>query len=394
MTTETPHKSIHMKSYALAALGMLATAAAYAHGISDADKQSMVEGGYLQFIWLGASHMLTGYDHLLFLFGVIFFLDKFKDVVRFITAFTLGHSITLIFATFMKITANYYLVDAVIALTVAYKGFDNIGGFEKFLKMKSPNLIKLVFCFGLIHGFGLSTRLQQLPLGNSGLLLKIISFNIGVELGQIIALSGMVLLLAGWRKTKSFSRFSAASNCGLIAAGALLLLMQLHGYSHEVFVDDLKFSKDSHAHVHAEWEAETELVQVEPPNLDEKGADQTASPDGNSSAPAPDGWKDTVTITVPSGKGLEYKFHLLKGASLEYSWETTGGNLYYDFHGEPKGDTTGYFESYEEKMSNTSTGTLTAPFEGSHGWYWKNNGVTAVQITLKTKGAYDILGLM
>ena len=203
------------------------------HGVSDADKQMMISGGYLEYLWLGASHMLTGYDHLLFIFGVIFFLTKFSDVVKFITAFTIGHCITLIFATFMGITANYFLVDAVIALTVIYKGFDNIDGFRKYLKMNPPNMLMLVFVFGLIHGFGLSTRLQELPLGTDGLLLKILSFNLGVELGQILALSGMLLILSGWRKTASFAKFSQAANVGLMVAGFGLFAIQINGYFHE-----------------------------------------------------------------------------------------------------------------------------------------------------------------
>lgn len=359
-------------TYLLAFGGALCAAAAYAHGISDADKESMVAGGLLDYVRLGASHMLTGYDHLLFLFGVVFFLDNFKDIVKFITAFTVGHSITLIFATFMKITANYYLIDAVIALTVAYKGFDNLNGFQKFLNMKSPNLVKLVFCFGLIHGFGLSTRLQQLPLGNSGLLLKIISFNVGVELGQVVALTAMVFLLARWRKRASFMQFSAASNFGLIVAGALLLLMQLHGYSHEVFADELKFSGTSHARLHAEMAKSSAAVK----------------------SAASDGWQDIVTITVPAGKGLEYKFQMVKGSVLDYAWDTGGAKLDYDFHGDPKGAAEGKEQSYEEKAGSTSSGSLTAPFDGKHGWWWKNNGPEAVKITLKTKGSYEVIGIM
>ena len=132
---------------------------AFAHGISEEQKARMLSGGYIQYIILGAEHMLTGYDHLLFLFGVAFFLTTFRGVAKFVTAFTLGHCITLIFATFYRITWNYYLVDAVIALSVMYKAFDNNGGFEKHLNTKSPNLIGMVFAFGLLHGFGLSTRL-------------------------------------------------------------------------------------------------------------------------------------------------------------------------------------------------------------------------------------------
>ena len=223
---------------------------AFAHGISEADKQAMLSGGNLRYVWLGASHMLTGYDHLLFLFGVIFFLTNLRDIVKFVTAFTLGHSITLISATLMGITANYHLVDAVIALSVIYKGFDNNGRFQSYLGMNAPNLMGVVFVFGLIHGFGLSTRLQQLPLGDEGVLLRIISFNIGVELGQVAALVIMASLLAAWRQTASFLRFKQVANDGLMFAGFMLFLMQLHGYQHQVYPDDFGFNNDAHHHAH------------------------------------------------------------------------------------------------------------------------------------------------
>ena len=215
-----------IKIIAWTLLLILLPAAAMAHGISEADKQAMLDGGYLRYVWLGATHMLTGYDHLLFIFGVIFFLTGFRDIVKYITAFTLGHSITLVFATMYGISANYFLVDAVIALSVCYKGFDNLDGFNKYLGRPSPNLILVIFGFGLIHGFGLSTRLQQLPLGESGLIGRILSFNLGVEVGQIIALAIMLLIISSWRRTKSFTQFSTVSNGGLIAAGVLLFFMQ------------------------------------------------------------------------------------------------------------------------------------------------------------------------
>jgi hypothetical protein len=231
---------------------------ALAHGISDADRQRMLDGGMLQYIGLGASHMLTGYDHLLFLFGVVFFLTTFKDIAKFVTVFTLGHCITLIFATFYQITWNYYLVDALIAVSVIYKGFDNNGGFQKYFSIKSPNLLAAVFGFGLLHGFGLSTRLQQLPLGDdqTGILLRILSFNVGVELGQIAALSAMVAVLALWRRRASFARFSFAANMALVYAGALLLLMQLHGYQHDVDPDGFRFPTQEHKHVHEDMDIE------------------------------------------------------------------------------------------------------------------------------------------
>ena len=242
---------------------------AFAHGISEADKQAMIEGGYLKYVWLGATHMLTGYDHLLFLFGVIFFLTSVKGIIKFISIFTLGHSITLIFATFMGITANYWLVDAVIAISVCYKGFDNNGGFQKYFGFKkAPNLLGMVFIFGLIHGFGLSTRLQQLPLGEKGseMLMRIISFNVGVEFGQIVALIGMLILLNIWRKRASFTRFSKVANDGIILVGFMLLLMQLHGYLHSQNPDEYGFSEDNHNHAHIEMKQE-ETKKTEHDNL-------------------------------------------------------------------------------------------------------------------------------
>ena len=236
----------------LLALPLLAAA----HGISDADRQHMLDGAYLRYISLGASHMLTGYDHLLFLFGVVFFLTTFKDVAKLVTVFTIGHCITLVFATYYKITWNYYLVDAMIALSVIYKGFDNNGGFQKYFQMASPNLLAAVFGFGLLHGFGLSTRLQQLPLGDdsTAMLLRILSFNVGVEVGQIAALTAMLALLAMWRKRPSFARFSFAANLAIVYAGVYLLFTQLHGYQHDSHPDSFRFPAEEHRHVHEDMD--------------------------------------------------------------------------------------------------------------------------------------------
>ena len=229
---------------------------AVAHGISEADRQHMLDGAYLRYISLGASHMLTGYDHLLFLFGVVFFLTTFKDVAKLVTVFTIGHCLTLVVATYYKITWNYYLVDAMIALSVIYKGFDNNGGFQKYFQMASPNLLAAVFGFGLLHGFGLSTRLQQLPLGDdsTAMLLRILSFNVGVEVGQIAALTAMLALLAIWRKRPSFARFSFAANLAIVYAGVYLLFTQLHGYQHDSHPDSFRFPAEEHRHVHEDMD--------------------------------------------------------------------------------------------------------------------------------------------
>lgn len=255
----------HRKSLLLAiAAGIVLTALpldVLAHGISEADRERMLNGGYLQYVGLGASHMLTGYDHLLFLFGVVFFLTRFAEIAKFVTVFTLGHCITLVFATYFKITWNYYLVDAIIAVSVIYKGFDNNGGFQRVFDMRSPNLLATVFGFGLLHGFGLSTRLQQLPLGDdsTSMLLRILSFNVGVEVGQIAALSVMVGLLAFWRHLPSFKRFSFVANLALVYAGVYLLFVQLHGYQHDADPDSFRFPAQEHKHMHEDMEIDKTL---------------------------------------------------------------------------------------------------------------------------------------
>jgi hypothetical protein len=239
------------------ALGMLPLLA-IAHGISAEDQQRMLAAGYFHYIELGARHMLTGYDHLLFLFGVVFFLTTFRDVAKFVTVFTLGHCITLIFATYFKVTWNYYLVDAIIALSVMYKAFDNNGGFQKHFAMASPNLLWAVFGFGLLHGFGLSTRLQQLPLGDDpvAMLWRILGFNVGVELGQIAALTVMVGALALWRRRPSFQRFSYAANLALFYGGVYLLFMQLHGFQHDNDPNSFRFPAAEHRHAHEDLDVE------------------------------------------------------------------------------------------------------------------------------------------
>jgi hypothetical protein len=201
-----------------------------AHGVSPGDQEILNNGGLLSYLLVGAKHMVTGYDHLLFLAGVIFYLSGFRDIIRFITVFTIGHSITLTGATYLGIQANEHLVDAVIALSVLYKGFENLGGFEKILKVRAPNLLLMVFFFGLIHGFGLSTRLQSFDMGTTQFLAKILSFNVGVELGQVAALIPIVFLITRWQNKNSYQAFYKAANTYLVIAGVGLFIYQLYGY--------------------------------------------------------------------------------------------------------------------------------------------------------------------
>jgi len=203
----------------------------WAHDPTDAAKQRMLDGGYLDFIWLGAEHMLTGYDHLLFLLGVLFFLARPLDIVKFITVFTVGHTLTLLFGTFAAIQVNTYVIDAIIALTVIYKAFENLDGFKRWLGISPPPLLLMVFVFGLIHGLGLSMRLQQMTLvADSELAGKILTFNLGVEFGQIAALLVMGGVLSLWRGLAGWKPFTTAINGALIVAGAVLFALQVDGY--------------------------------------------------------------------------------------------------------------------------------------------------------------------
>lgn len=214
---------------ALTLLILLLPLLGFAHGVSNADQEILRNGGLWGYIRVGATHMLTGYDHLLFLAGVIFSLKSFKDILKFITVFTIGHCITLIGATYTGLTANEHLVDAVIALSVLYKGFENLGGFEN-LKVKSPDLLLMVGFFGLIHGFGLSTRLQSFEMGKEQFLAKILCFNLGVEVGQVLALIPIVFVITLSRKHKQFPAFYKAVNWYLVVAGIGLFVYQLYGY--------------------------------------------------------------------------------------------------------------------------------------------------------------------
>ncbi|WP_020527059.1 HupE/UreJ family protein [Flexithrix dorotheae] len=202
-----------------------------AHDVTSADQELLRNGGLWAYIQVGATHMLTGYDHLLFLAGAVFYLNSFKDILKFITVFTIGHCITLIGATYTAITANEHLVDAVIALSVLYKGIENLDGFKK-MNVKSPNLLLMVGIFGLIHGFGLSTRLQSFDNGQEQFLAKILCFNLGVEAGQVLALIPIVLILTLSRKHNQFPAFYKAVNWYLVLAGIGLFMFQLYGYFH------------------------------------------------------------------------------------------------------------------------------------------------------------------
>ena len=173
--------------------------------------------------------MITGYDHLLFLVGVIFFLYRTKEILLYVSMFTIGHSTTLLIGVMTDMAINAYLIDAIIALSIVYKGFDNLGGFKRFFG-KQPNTKAAVLLFGLFHGFGLASKLQEFQFDRTGLFTNLIGFNIGVEIGQFLALAIVLIVISVWRKQKSFMRFATLTNTLLMAAGFLLLGFQLTGF--------------------------------------------------------------------------------------------------------------------------------------------------------------------
>jgi hypothetical protein len=216
----------------LAVLASLTAGAAFGHSIegSDASFVQAIDGpAIFPFMSLGAKHMVTGYDHLLFLLGVIFFLYRPKHVVQYVTLFALGHSITLLIGVLADIQVNAYLIDAIIGLSIVYKAFENIDGFKRVFGFE-PNTRIAVFVFGLFHGLGLATKLQEFTLSDNGLVTNIISFNIGVEIGQILALSAVFIALSVWRSSSSYLRHAFATNTALMTGGFLLAGFQMSAY--------------------------------------------------------------------------------------------------------------------------------------------------------------------
>ena len=211
---------------------LLVAGPALAHDVSEADRAAVqgIEGpAFVPFLYLGAKHMVTGYDHILFLIGVVFYLFRLRDVVIYVSMFTIGHSLTLMGGVLLGTGANPYLIDAIIGLSVAYKAVENLGGFRRIGLSIDTRLAVLVF--GLFHGMGLATKLQDLALSENGLLVNLIGFNIGVEVGQVIVLAVVLSVLNLWRKSPSFNAGARYANVALVAAGLALTAYQLAGWA-------------------------------------------------------------------------------------------------------------------------------------------------------------------
>lgn len=218
-------------AYSFIVTGMVT--AASAHNVAVDDQGFILRNtgtSIIPFIYLGAKHMVTGYDHLLFLTGVIFFLYRLKDVAVYVTLFALGHSTTLLLGVMGGWYVNPYIVDAIIGLSVVYKAFENLGGFRQLFGY-APDTKLAVLCFGFFHGFGLSSKLQDLEISGEGLISNMLSFNVGVEIGQLAALSVILILMNIWRASGNFFRFAYAANVLLMTAGFILIGYQLTGFA-------------------------------------------------------------------------------------------------------------------------------------------------------------------
>ena len=224
-----------MKAYrrllVLLLLVVSATGDLSAHGVSASDHDLITQGRQLAvFIYLGAKHMVTGYDHLLFLFGVIFFLYRLREVATYVTLFAVGHSVTLLYAVISGTHVNPYIIDAIIGFSVVYKALDNIGGFRRLIGFQ-PDTRLAVLIFGFFHGLGLGTKLQDFSLSPDGLIPNILAFNVGVELGQLLGLSAILIAMGFWRRSDGFVRHAFAANVIVMTCGFILVGYQLAGYA-------------------------------------------------------------------------------------------------------------------------------------------------------------------
>jgi len=228
--------SIWQGRLGLALLGLLCLAlfpeSAMAHGVTAGDQgyiQEITGINLLPFTYLGAKHMVTGYDHLLFLFGVIFFLYKLPHIAIYVSLFAIGHSSTLLLGVYFNIPANAYIIDAIIGLSVVYKALDNLGAYQRWFGCQ-PNTKVATLVFGFFHGFGLATKIQQFEISPDGLLPNLIAFNVGVEVGQLLALSAILIFMGFWRKHSKFFKHAYTANVFLMGAGFMLVGFQLTGY--------------------------------------------------------------------------------------------------------------------------------------------------------------------
>ena len=232
-----PYSDVRLRTcltilFAALSLFIMASAA-FAHAVADGDKgyiQEISGSNIIPFIYLGAKHMVTGYDHILFLFGVIFFLYKLKHIAVYVSLFALGHSTTMLLGVYFNIGINSYIIDAIIGLSVVYKALDNMGAFQRWLGFQ-PNTKAATLLFGFCHGFGLSSKILDYDISPNGLLPNLLAFNVGVEIGQMLALAAILIVMGYWRRRDSFWQYAYSANTVMMAAGFVLIGYQFTGYA-------------------------------------------------------------------------------------------------------------------------------------------------------------------
>lgn len=334
---------------ALAVLALLVATAspAFAHGVSLGDKgyiQATLGVRLVPFLYLGAKHMVTGYDHLLFLCGVIFYLYRLRDIATYVSLFAVGHSSTLLLGVLAKISVDPYLIDAIIGFSVAYKALDNVGALKRWLGVQ-PDARAATFVFGLFHGFGLATKLLDFQMDPNGLVANLLAFNVGVELGQLLALTFVLIGISYWRRSASFERGGFAANMVLFAAGLALVGYQVSGYV----------------------------------------ANRSASVVPSVAASR----TDSITVTIAPEKRVEVKLVMKQGARATFDWATDGEEVGYNVHGEPLNDPTAAADVYDRGTANAKRGEIIAAFDGIHGWAFRNISETPVTIRVHATGQFS-----
>ena len=226
-----PRSGPFLTAFAGMLLYLLLSASAHAHGVTEGDKgyiQEIAGTHLLPFMYLGAKHMVTGYDHLLFLAGVIFFLYKLKHIAAYVSLFAIGHSLTMLYGVYFGVNVNAYVIDAIIGLSVVYKALDNLGAYQRWFGVQ-PNTKVATLIFGLFHGFGLAAKIQEFEISRDGLLPNLLAFNAGVEIGQLLALGAILIVMGFWRRTAGFLKHAYTANVAMMSAGFTLIGYQLTG---------------------------------------------------------------------------------------------------------------------------------------------------------------------
>jgi HupE / UreJ protein len=321
------------------------TSRAAAHGVASGDAALVLDGSGARpwlFVWLGAKHMVTGYDHLLYLAGVVFFVRRAREVLGYATLFAVGHSVTLVGCVLTNTHGSESLVDAAIGASVVYKAAENLGAFAPPFPLRIPPRLA-VLVFGLVHGVGLGAKLLSLRLPSEGLLVNLLSFNAGVELGQLVALGVLVGLVAAWRSWPGFERGARYVNRLAIAGGAALIAVHL-------------------AHFVARREGLASRRE------------------------------DVVAIPLGLGQELEYKVEMAEGRALSYKLRAQpsgahSARIYYDLHGESSEDGREHRYRVEDGVA-AADGNITAPFEGMHGFYLLNDSDGPVTVRIELAGSY------